>query len=390
MTRLKAPFPYHGGKGRHAEGVWKMFGDPTIYVEPFAGSLAVLLARDVPCKREIVCDKDANIVNFWRAIKADPEQVAYYADTPTFHHHLTAVHRWLMRTGPERAEMIRNDPDYYDAKAAGRWCWGISNWIGGGWCTPQEAEWGRMPTVAKQGTNVPDKRPSADHPRGVGTDGMPRTLNHHYGQGIQAQRDNVPDGRPLIGQGAGGATSAGVQAGRNVDGLPHIHDREGGQGVQQERRQLNADIIGNGDRLIPWFEALAQRMAKVIVLDRDWTSAVTPTLLMRTFTGSKPPTAVLLDPPYRLKGRSKNIYANEPGDDVAVDSYLWAVEHGDDLRIAYCCHEDDFEVPEGWTVSIHNITARKKTKRNEIIMYSPACQAWQEERDNEQMEMFEV
>ena len=41
---LAAPFPYFGGKRRAAPIVWRALGDPSGYVEPFAGSAAVLLA----------------------------------------------------------------------------------------------------------------------------------------------------------------------------------------------------------------------------------------------------------------------------------------------------------------------------------------------------------
>ena len=44
MAQLSAPFPYYGGKARIAESVWRELGDVTVYAEPFAGSLAVLLA----------------------------------------------------------------------------------------------------------------------------------------------------------------------------------------------------------------------------------------------------------------------------------------------------------------------------------------------------------
>lgn len=39
----QAPFPWFGGKSRAAELIWSRFGDVPNYVEPFAGSLAVLL-----------------------------------------------------------------------------------------------------------------------------------------------------------------------------------------------------------------------------------------------------------------------------------------------------------------------------------------------------------
>jgi pyrroline-5-carboxylate reductase len=42
---LAAPFPYFGGKRRAAPIVWRALGDPSGYVEPFAGSVAMLLDR---------------------------------------------------------------------------------------------------------------------------------------------------------------------------------------------------------------------------------------------------------------------------------------------------------------------------------------------------------
>lgn len=40
---LRAPFPWFGGKSRAAPLIWEALGDVRNYVEPFAGSLAVLL-----------------------------------------------------------------------------------------------------------------------------------------------------------------------------------------------------------------------------------------------------------------------------------------------------------------------------------------------------------
>ena len=55
---LKAPFPWFGGKSRVAHIVWEAFGNCDNYVEPFAGSLAVLLARPHPPQTETVNDLD--------------------------------------------------------------------------------------------------------------------------------------------------------------------------------------------------------------------------------------------------------------------------------------------------------------------------------------------
>ena len=83
---LKAPFPYFGGKSTVADVVWRHFGSPKTYVEPFCGSAAVLLARPGRGNfgREIVNDYDGNIANFWRAVKYDPAGVAEFCELSRF------------------------------------------------------------------------------------------------------------------------------------------------------------------------------------------------------------------------------------------------------------------------------------------------------------------
>ena len=133
MKKLTAPYPYFGAKGRIADVVWQRFGDVKHYIEPFAGSLAVLLARPHAPQVETVNDLHGHLVNYWRAVQAAPEEVARYADWPVSEIDLTARHRWLVDHGPDIEAMLA-DPDRYDAKAAGWWWWGISQWIGSGWC----------------------------------------------------------------------------------------------------------------------------------------------------------------------------------------------------------------------------------------------------------------
>lgn len=135
---LQAPFPYFGGKSKVAAAVWERFGDVPNYVEPFAGSLAVLLRR--PWTRggqtETVNDIDNYLVNFWRAVRADPEAVADWADWPVSETDLYARHLWLVGEGKARLEELnlRMDPYVYDVQVAGWWVWGICQWIGHGWC----------------------------------------------------------------------------------------------------------------------------------------------------------------------------------------------------------------------------------------------------------------
>ncbi len=136
---------WFGGKRRVAPIVWQRFGDVQNYVEPFFGSGATLLCRpgwdwdtgewgNGQNRIETVNDLDGFIANFWRALRADPGAVASYADWPTNEADLTARHIWLIRQRETLTSRLMADPDYYDAKIAGWWVWGICCWIGAGWC----------------------------------------------------------------------------------------------------------------------------------------------------------------------------------------------------------------------------------------------------------------
>ncbi len=143
-----------------AEMVWDRFGDVQNYVEPFAGSLAVLLGRPHPPHTETVNDIDCYLSNFWRALQADPDAVAAWADWPVNEADLHARHLWLVNR-VEFRERMKTDPDYFDAKIAGWWVWGACSWIGSGWCSrakrPNLAH--QRPFVSHAGRGVHRKLP---------------------------------------------------------------------------------------------------------------------------------------------------------------------------------------------------------------------------------------
>lgn len=361
---LSVPFPWYGGKRRWADRIITKFGKVDVYAEPFAGSLAVLLSS-APHKREVVCDTDGGICNFWRALAADPDAVAHWADWPTIHDDLTARHRYLVRWVIEHADDLRNDPEYFDAKVAGWWVWGISIWIGGGWCQPnyrKQAAPDRIPKFCPNGTNMGISDPRPATPGG----------GHPTGAGVSAQRLTVPRG----------------------DGqIPYVNKDPGGHGVNAHRRTVPGDTIpkmegaaigrnasDKGERLRPWLRELAERLKSVIVLNRSWESAVTPSVLAQTDSGSHPPVGILLDPPYSTDGRDANVYGSDAdgsSDAVAAAAWTWALAHGDRYRIAYCCHEGDVEVPDGWTSETQSFsgirTATRREDRRDQILFSPAC-----------------
>ncbi len=138
---LKAPFPYFGGKSKVAPIVWRAFGEPANYVEPFFGSGATLLGRpDAATRRipETVNDMDGMVVNFWRAVRGDPVAVAHYADWPVSEADLHARNGWLTNRRA-RLTWALEDPEYYDARTAGWWCWAMSTAIGGQVCSGRGA-----------------------------------------------------------------------------------------------------------------------------------------------------------------------------------------------------------------------------------------------------------
>ena len=169
---LKAPFPWFGGKSRVADKVWPRFGDCENYIEPFAGSLAVLLARPHQPKLETVNDKDCYLANFWRALKLDPAGVAEHADWPVNETDLHARHLWLVAQEHFRNRM-NLDPEYFDSKIAGWWVWGVSQWIGSHWCS--KPTWKRSHAGAKpRGLQCWKKRPNIGH---TSMSGVHRNLN---------------------------------------------------------------------------------------------------------------------------------------------------------------------------------------------------------------------
>ncbi len=132
---LQALHPYFGGKSGCAAEIWSRFGDVPNYVEAFVGSAAVTLARPHEPKTETLNDLDGFVVNLLRALSADPEAVAHYADWPVSECDLTARHAYLVRRIPWLTERLMGDPFFCDVRLAGWWVWGACAWIGSGWCS---------------------------------------------------------------------------------------------------------------------------------------------------------------------------------------------------------------------------------------------------------------
>jgi hypothetical protein len=328
---LKAPFPYFGGKSTVARLVWERLGDVRNFIEPFCGSAAVLLARPHPSQIETIDDADVFVANFWRATSRDPEAVAEHADWPVNEADLFARHRWLVLSDEARAirEKVRADPEFFDAKVAGWWCWGACCWIGAGWCR-----------VDDEMGDVHDKRPqtsvgNTSHGPGVRRKvdaKMPR-LNgdrkgdlYYGGLGVHAEMPREAEGgRPQL--------ADAYSRGRGVHG-------NDAAGTCEERRIW----------LVDWFSRIRDRLRTVRVCCGDWTRVCEST----SVTTRLGVTGIFFDPPYSDRsGRCEDLYGVDSGT-VAHDVRDYCLERGGnpDMRIVLAGYAGEgHEVLEshGWT-----------------------------------------
>jgi hypothetical protein len=347
---LQAPFPWFGGKSRVADIVWRKFGNVPNYVEPFAGSLAVLLGRPHEPRVETVNDLDGFVANFWRAMSTDAEQVLKFADWPVNENDLTARHVWLVGQREGLQKRLEGDPAYFDAKIAGWWVWGLCNWIGGGWCS------GKGPWHADEGGALTNDR---QLPHLGGDLGVNRQLPHLSGDlGVNRKLPHLGGDRGVNRQ------------------LPRL---SGDLGVNRQLPHLSGDLgVNRKPAMLVWFEALQVRLRRVRVCSGDWLRVCQESVT--TYNGL---TGVFLDPPY--DSERADVYACETRA-VSADVRAWAIENGDNplLRIALCGYDTEHPMPATWACvawkSAGGYGAQgvaggqgRINKHRERIWFSPHC-----------------
>ena len=327
-----APFPYFGGKRRAAPIVWNALGDPGGYVEPFAGSAAVLLGRPrVKGRRvETINDADGWLVNMWRAIKLSPADVAAHAAGPVCEVDYHARLAWLQERRNDRlVSWLEGDPEAHDAKAAGWWLYVAACGIGD--------PWGGGPWRVVDGRLVDTRamlgRESTDSPPGIGAN---RKLPHlgNAGQGVHRA-------------------------------LPHLGDA--GRGEHQAQ-------------LTDYMLRLAWRLERVRITCGSWERVVQPSVI-RAKAGGDGAVAVFLDPPYATSG---DLYAGTTDSAVALAVAEWCATAPSDLRIVLCGYDDEHDdlLAHGWRKADgksgggagYNVD--RTAGRRERLWLSPACVGW--------------
>lgn len=102
----RPPFAYYGGKTTLAERIVDNLPPHAHYVEPFAGSLAVLLAKP-RSEMETVNDLDGDLMTFWRVLRDRPEDLTRAcALTPHSREEHQAAYDLSTRDDLERARRV--------------------------------------------------------------------------------------------------------------------------------------------------------------------------------------------------------------------------------------------------------------------------------------------
>lgn len=333
----KAPFPYFGGKSKVAQIVWNALGDVKHYLEPFFGSGAVLLLRpnyDYKRHIETICNKNGFVANAWRALKYAPDEVAYYADYPVSHIDMTARENKLYETKDELVVKLAEDEEYYDAKLAGYWIWGMCCSIGldfGGWKhNIYEGKIGRRPQISRSGA------------------------------GIHSSTNRTLDEIPFL-----------SREGKDVNSL-------------SIRDDIVDDIMPVNTKIYDWFRFLANRLRYVRIVCGDWKRICGGD--WQNLRNNTNLFGIFFDPPYCNKNR-KEIYI-EDDFSVAKEVEQWAIERGkrENYRIVIAGYEEDYPhlVGNGWgmyrwstTGGLANTSNRKTqgkiNKDKECLFFSPYC-----------------
>lgn len=169
--------------------------------------------------------------------------------------------------------------------------------------------------------------------------------------------------------GPGWGSTDGDKSSKTLDGE--------GQGIQAQRAELVGEV-GTGERLIPWFRALAGRLSRVIILNQDWKAAVTAPAL-REHRKQNLVVGMFLDPPPRTEDRKQTLNGTDlegGSDETAEETWEWARFTGERYRIAYACREGEMEPPRGWeTMTMEFGEAKRLEPREsrEMALFSPAC-----------------
>ena len=332
----KAPFPWFGGKRHAAEHVWAALGDVDHYVEPFCGTMAVLLERPHPCNRpyysETACDADGLLVNAWRSIQWYPDEVAEYASWPVSEsdkiaRQIACIEAYAKWRTEKTLDLLAGSAEWCDPKIAGWWLYGVCCQIG---AFAYDGPWMADPVTGR-----------------ITKTGRPGVLRN----------------RPHLAN--------------NGQGVNHAGLREPGVS-RLDTEEFHPLVMPNLRRWMAWLSA---RIRHVRIINGDWrrvcTIGVIKTLPVRN--GGK--AGVFFDPPYSLGERADGLYGHDT-DGFANAVRVWCVANGDDrdLRIVLAGFDTEHVALEarGWSVvewfaDGHLTGGMGDQQQRERLWLSPHC-----------------
>lgn len=331
----KAPFPWFGAKYGAAVQTWEALGDVQHYVEPFAGSLAILLLRPHPCNRkgfhETVNDADGFVVNLWRSIKYSPKETAEASSWPVSELDKHARSIKILKWRESKSKLhLAGDPTWHNPEIAGWWVWiacisiGIGNLGNGSWWTDKNGILRKLSKSSKKS-----------------------------GKGIDVGRPSL-GGKRLI------SSSLREQGVINSDGKFHPMTMP---------------------ELARWFEYLSARLRHTDILNGDWSRACKKGVIdnLSITPGGDGNAGIFLDPPYGDVGRSE-LYGKYEDMTVAQKVRKWCLENGTNpkYRIVYAGYDvEGVELEEaGWRVIEwfkKGGLKRSESQHRERLWLSPHC-----------------
>ena len=116
---IRTPIIWFGCKRRQAPCVWQLLGKVDSYLEPFAGSCAVMLGNPWIPNKEVINDIDAFITNFWRSVQHDPQMVLRCASKISNDIENVARKKYLAQRYADLKEKCTEDLAYFDSEIAG-------------------------------------------------------------------------------------------------------------------------------------------------------------------------------------------------------------------------------------------------------------------------------
>lgn len=143
---MKSILKYPGAKHRIAGWICSHMPEHKVYVEPYAGSLAVFFAKN-PSKIETLNDMDGNVVNYFRVVREKPDELARALRLTPFarDEYMAAFESNTLDTDVEKARKFAVK------------CWqgfGCSNVYRNGFRSSQQ---GNSPRTTKDWNGLPDR-----------------------------------------------------------------------------------------------------------------------------------------------------------------------------------------------------------------------------------------